>query len=438
MQNYDLVIVGAGISGLRVGIESLKINPTLKCCILEKYGYIGGRVVSWHKKLPRVGDVLWENGAWRVSTSHTRVLELFRKYGLTFVPFQSKSCFIDMDKGKRIIKKDMFTNLHNIYLTPLLGFSKDVLEMHTLKELLEKVIGSDDAKKYYEMFPYLSEFHTLRADIALDIFKHEMSSYEGFGICGEGLSSLIDAMVREFIDLGGIILKGVTVHRVLKDTGGRCCVKCKYFEENGEEIDIDFVGRSCVLALHIDAIRQIEGVKKLPVLSHLKMEPLLRMYMVFPIVKGRSWFHNLPLIVTNSPLRFVIPFNLKKGIIMISYTDGTDADVWTNILAKSGESVVQEKIMKEIRRLFPDIDIPEPLFFKMHSWDSGCTYWLPGRYNIEEKSLVSLHPLPDEIPNLFMCGESFAIMQCWMESALTQADKLLELSAFKDLIAHPK
>jgi hypothetical protein len=99
-----------------------------------------------------------------------------------------------------------------------------------------------------------------------------------------------------------------------------------------------------------------------------------------------------------------------------------------------GETVVQECVMKEIRRLLPDRSIPDPLFFKLHYWDSGCTYWLPGKYDILEESASSLHPLKAEIPGLFMCGESFAVSQCWMESALTQADALLGLRVFKDIL----
>jgi hypothetical protein len=33
-----------------------------------------------------------------------------------------------------------------------------------------------------------------------------------------------------------------------------------------------------------------------------------------------------------------------------------------------------------------------------------------------------------------MCGESFAVKQCWVESALVQADKLLESDVFKRAI----
>jgi hypothetical protein len=90
--------------------------------------------------------------------------------------------------------------------------------------------------------------------------------------------------------------------------------------------------------------------------------------------------------------------------------------------------------MSEIRRLFPDSEIPNPIFFKFHPWYDGCTYWLPGKYSIEDESDKSLQPLKDTIPNLFMCGESFAVKQCWMESALEQADKLIKLQAFNNQV----
>ena len=87
--------------------------------------------------------------------------------------------------------------------------------------------------------------------------------------------------------------------------------------------------------------------------------------------------------------------------------------------------------MTEARKLFPERTIPDPIFFKQHPWYEGCTYWLPGSYNVEEESKKSLHPRPHTIPNLFMCGESFAVHQCWIESALDQADKLLSYNRFR-------
>ena len=66
MSSYDVIIVGGGIAGLRVGIEALKKQPSINCCILEKYGYIGGRIVTFRKNIPKIGEVQWENGAGRI------------------------------------------------------------------------------------------------------------------------------------------------------------------------------------------------------------------------------------------------------------------------------------------------------------------------------------------------------------------------------------
>ncbi len=76
--------------------------------------------------------------------------------------------------------------------------------------------------------------------------------------------------------------------------------------------------------------------------------------------------------------------------------------------------------------MFPDKDIPEPLFFKTHPWSEGCTYWLPGTYNAEELSNEALQPLPS-MPGVHCCGESFSLRQAWMEGALEHADCLLKI-----------
>jgi hypothetical protein len=172
----------------------------------------------------------------------------------------------------------------------------------------------------------------------------------------------------------------------------------------------------------------------LPVLKHLEMTPLLRMYAIFPTKGGVSWFSGLNKVVTNSHIRYIIPINAQRGIVMISYTDGNDAKWWINKNKGLTDKKVEELVMSEIRTLFPDRSIPDPIFFKQHPWVSGCTYWLPGNYNVEDESKKSLHPLPSKIPHLFMCGESFAVDQCWIESALDQADKLLNSNEYCSVI----
>jgi monoamine oxidase len=145
MSSYDLIIVGGGIAGLRVGIEALKTNPDINCCILEKYGYIGGRIVTFRKNIPKVGEVQWENGAGRIATTHKKVLHLLKDYDLTFIPIGNESSFIN--EKTAAITENKFSDLIQFYFGPIEQLSSDMLATHTLSELLNKTIGLVAAKK---------------------------------------------------------------------------------------------------------------------------------------------------------------------------------------------------------------------------------------------------------------------------------------------------
>jgi len=408
--SYDLIIVGAGIAGLRTGLETLRQHPQIRCTILEKYKYNGGRVTTFHKDLPKVGHIQWENGAGRIADSHTKVIALLKKYGLHMAPISPESNYLHAGSTH----PNTFTQLHDIYIEPLRSLSKETLQSHTLVELWNKVLGEKKAREFYSMFPYHSELHTLRADHGIYVFDYEMGRSTGFSVCIEGLSSLISHMVADFLSLGGSIQHEQEVTEI-------CCVENKMHLKTRD--GSFYESNTCVMALHANAMRGIKGVSTLPILNKLIMTPLLRMYAVFPLHKGKAWFSDLPRTITDDPIRHIIP--MGGGSIMISYTDGDDAKYWMN------QKEVPDKVMKRIRDLFPQLSIPDPLFFKMHPWLEGCTYWKPGQYDIFEESKKSLQPLPKEMPGLFLCGESFAVLQCWMECAITQADHMMELHTFQ-------
>ena len=153
----------------------------------------------------------------------------------------------------------------------------------------------------------------------------------------------------------------------------------------------------------------------------------MRIYAVFPPDphSGKVWFDGVPKTVTAGPLRYVIPIDAKKGLIMISYTDGADTDVWRALEDKELETL----LLKEARGLFPDKSIPAPTFLKKHDWPSGCTYWLPGDYDVAAASLAAHNPAT----GVYVVGESISTEQTWMEGALQSAETLVEL-----LTSHPR
>jgi Flavin containing amine oxidoreductase len=405
---HDLIIVGGGIAGLRVGIETLRKNSNLSVIILEKYDYIGGRIITHHKD----GNQ-WEIGAARISKKHTKILSLIEKYHLTSVNISDDSQWRGNDG---IAHTGQFSQLIDTYMKPLQYLDNTVLRNNTLADILAKVHGHVGASDFLIQFPYWAEVYRMRADLALNKFTEEMSSWSGFVGISEGLSALINAMSREFRGLGGYI---ETKHEItdIKRIGKIENVYC-----TNEQI---IKGSICVIALHRDAVAGIRSMRKWSGLQHIKMDPLFRMYAVFP---NSAWFKDLPTTIVDSPVRLIIP--MTKGAIMISYTDGADAIHWIKMLKKDGADAVKKAVMHEIRKIFCERGIPDPIEFKLYPWYSGCSCWIPGNYDPAEESVNALCVRE----GLFCCGESWSLRQAWMEGALEHADMLLANVTFQNAL----
>ena len=385
---YDMIIVGAGLAGLRVGLETLRKKPSTRICIVEQYGAAGGRMDTAKQG--------WEIGAGRIATTHTKVLDLIRHYGLHTVPISNRDGYQVTDRG---IVNNVFDSLITTWIQPLTSLDPKTLGNHTLYQLLAKIHGPKSAHSFAPLFPYWSELHTLRADLAIQSFQAEFGSKASFVGCVEGLQTIAKRMAADIVDLGGTFRFNTTVTAVRDGT---------VFVKGGASLTAPRI----VLALHADALRALSPVK-IPALRHLKMEPLVRMYAVFP---KPVWYKDLPRLVTPGPLRYVIP---TKRAIMISYTDGADAAYWI----KKPKGAAQREVMTAIRALLPTHTIPDPTEFHIYPWPSGCTYWLPGSYDPAQMIRESLQ-LGD---NLYACGESLSLKQAWMEGALDSADDLLRI-----------
>jgi hypothetical protein len=180
-----------------------------------------------------------------------------------------------------------------------------------------------------------------------------------------------------------------------------------------------------VVALTRNAVAKFPCFSCLAILKMVKMRPLVRIYAVFPLKDGEAWFNGLTKFVCPKPVRYVIPINPKQGTIMISYTDGEDAEYFMDLIEKSGEGEAMKQIMKQIRYLFPNKHVPEPTFYKVHSWSEGCSYWAPGDYDFNKVSKKSVRPLKS-MPGVYMCGESWAYSGAWVKCAIDQADHALD------------
>jgi monoamine oxidase len=147
---------------------------------------------------------------------------------------------------------------------------------------------------------------------------------------------------------------------------------------------------------------------------------LTRIYATYPKQGGAVWFAGMEKTVVDNPLRYIIPINPAKGLIMISYTDGPTTTYWEQF--KSDEELTKA-IQVHVRASFPSKTIPEPTYLKKHVWPSGCTYWLPGDYDPVKASRAAHNPAED----VYVVGESISLNQAWMEGALESAETLLTI-----------
>jgi hypothetical protein len=397
--SHDLIIVGAGIAGLYTGLHYIKKNPKHKVLILEKYDYVGGRIVTYTKP-----PYQWEIGAGRIASNHYKVRKLMDKYGLSWAPISADSSWLTGPGAK--IESNPFNKLIPVLLSPLASLPSHILATHTLADLLKEIHGQPIANTFIKQFPYWAEVHKLRADLAIKSFEEEMGSKATFGVCVEGLQAIVAHMANEFIKLGGTIQLKSTVKNIVKQT--------VILKDNTK-----LLARNIVLALHASALRSMPSLSTWKPLQYLAMEPLVRIYAVFPT----CWFSDLLKIVTPNKLRYIIPIDYKKNSIMISYTDGADAKYWIARYNKGGEKEVREEVMTAVRALFPTRHIPEPTLFKVYPWTEGCTYWLPGKYDPVEMSKQA-HTIR---PGLYCCGESISLRQAWIEGALESAEEVCKL-----------
>lgn len=393
---YDYIIVGAGISGLLAATKIAKRYPKAKLAVMEAYGTPGGRIQTYNKD-----GLSWEKGAGRIHSSHTMVNELVDKYGLTKVKIPDST--------------DSWPAIATVIGT-FSKLSKQELQLHTLEELLKKVVDLETMKNMISHFAYTSEISSLRADLALESLKAELGSGTGFYTVAEGLQAITDKL---FAEAKAAKVKFFFGHRLTSIHHG--LITTLNFSAEAEA-KVEVLAKKVILAIHSEGLKGLAPFKGLPILKKIKMNPLLRIYGVFPLP---AWFEGIKRTVVPDKLRHVIPISTKTGTIMTSYTDGDDTKFWMNIHKRYGEKGVSKRIIQESEALFQK-KIPEPHLFKMYYWKEGCSYWLPGLYDVHEYSNQIMQPLPLKNPNIFVCGESYAVNQCWVESALEHTSQMLE------------
>ena len=444
---YDAVVVGAGVAGLWTAGELARRHPSWTIAVFEKYKTFGGRLMSYTPKkrrasaarppcesVPCSSPVHWEAGAGRVHGSHKRTHALLKDHGLHTIGIGAELGYKSAPEAA--VVKNIFESVAlKVFIAPLARLGKEVLARHTLDEVLHLVYAPAKVAELEGMYEYTSELKSLRADCALETLLGKdaaLGTHESYSVVAEGFSELVARMLAGLPQERVVVLGRHTLTDVRPGPAG--ATDCVFTYGEHKQVIIR-AKRACVLTLHSTALRQVAPFQTYGPLRHLKTEPLLRIYMMFPSGGKGPWFKGLGKVVFPDGLRYMIPIDESKGVTMISYTDGADTEHYRKIVEKYGDESreLADVVMEDVRRWWPALRVPAPTYTKAHYWSVGCTYWQPlqkkeAYVSVEDLARLIRRPYPRSMPGVYVAGESYSAKnQCWVEGALETAEVVVKM-----------
>tara|TARA_Y100000996_G_scaffold9033_1_gene7484 strand:- start:94 stop:1731 length:1638 start_codon:yes stop_codon:yes gene_type:complete len=396
--NYDVIIVGGGISGL---FTAYKLSKTdLKILLIETHEEFGGRIHTEYKT-----RFYYECGAARFHKKHTKLLSLINELGLKdkVEPLPKKvNYFLRNKSSKYYYNTDEKLDLKDL-LKGAIEQKKEIKKDHliniTFFQYLMTIYDSETVQYIKDTFGYDSEIMNLNAHAAIKMFKNDLLSDDDYYHLFGGLSQIIQKMEEELILKENVFLKRKT--KVIDITDN------KIITEKGDKFKYD----KLILTIPSEKLKEIKYFKGKVLFDSVKSMKLLRIYAKYPTKD--LWFKGIKRTITDNYIRHIIPINEEEGLIMISYSDDIYAKMWERYNNIS-EKFLVTMLHKEIEKIF-GVEPPKPEFLSVHYWENGIHLWDTG-YDMNEEYKKMLKPIKDE--EIYICGESFSKKQGWIEGSL--------------------
>lgn len=377
MTTHDCIIIGGGMAGAYI---ANKLQEKEKDFILLEASYkLGGR----HQSEKEGCKVLFEAGAWRVHSSHKRLIDLCHQLDLHLD-------FLEAPMQRPFSLKGLsgLTKLDQIILEKD-GNIKQALETE-LKLGYQGSLEADSTSHPYQAKTKGGEYYTI----------------------AEGQEALIDRLIED-IDKERI----KTHHRVMdfQRYNGGYQLKVAYDKDNGSDIKEKIYYCKYLFS----CIGQFEAWGWTPVQKYLY--PLMNA--VFPqslhhiYARGKGVLRGKRRL-TNSVVEQIVPPTHDKKWFQISYSSGRAAEFWNRYKLKYGDNK-----MKKLLEKYTNFDLKE---IRSYHWTYGYHMWLSvPQFDIQKAVAYSIEPHPGILPNFYWAGECFSSYQGWSEGALETADMVL-------------
>jgi monoamine oxidase len=427
---YDIIIIGGGIAGLNIAYQLIKKNPSTTFLLLEQSKHLGGRVATYHSETMNTIEM----GAGRFSPKHHPLLKtLLKEFGLfdKCIRNSKKSEYYPIHGEDSETKEQIAKSLSKIFQKSK-QVPKEYLRQMTFTEYALTILSEKQMEEIQKSFGYYSELVIMNAYDTIQLMQILDTDNTTFYSLQGGFSQLIERMRDSVLQktktspfrYQETLMNILPIHKQNQNQYQIITEKGKIYQT-----------KKCILAIPKESLEKIPILQPIrnSLLSKVKSSSLCRIYSKFENSKSHPlWFTHLPRIMTDDPIRMIIPIDKSAGIIMTSYTDNKYANYWKRIYDSKGMDGLNTELVKHLRKIihtkYPDIEIPLPSETHIFYWEHGVGYW--GKHvNSTEVSNKIIQPflsIPEK-EHIYICGENYSEKhQQWIEGALETSQKVLD------------
>jgi hypothetical protein len=405
-KQYDIIIIGSGMSGLYSAYNIKKMEPNCHFLILEKYKkqWIGGRTSN---EMFYGTQIVTGAGIGRKDTNPL-LIKLMKELNIKSSEYKSVMNYaktftpVDILKIINILKNDYETHPE--------------LHKKTFKEYFIKLLGKECYKKFVVSAGY-SDYEN--ADVLETLYNYGMDDNTG-GWTGLHIpwKKIVHALYHTIGENHFKFSSDVVSIKKIKLEP--CLFEIK--TENGSI----YYSNKVILATTITGIQKLVpgASKKNSIYQQIHGQPFLRLYAKFNKKSAEIMSKYVTsYTIVPGPLQKIIPMDSSKGVYMIAYSDNNNALLVKKYLTNTPEN----------RRLFCDLlekslGIPtgslEITAIKDYYWPIGTHYYepLPNEFHSRDEFLDKVqHPEK----GLLVVGEAVSRYQGWVEGALESVKTVL-------------
>jgi phage regulator Rha-like protein len=429
MKNYDIIIIGGGISGIYTMYNLKKKYPTLKVLLLEKDNRFGGRIYTYFEKF-NGQTYKMDLGAGRLGFHHKRIMNLLEDLKLKdeIIPITNTENYIEYDKKTHSVtdksekKREIVDLLYKFFnSSKIANFTHKFLKKFNLMELFSKFFSREICETIQNSFEYKCKLKYFNADDAVYYFKHDYNKYSKFFVLKNGLHIIIDGMLDKIKTNKNYVFKKNQNVKKINYNVERNLYNINY---DGKNSTYSVYYKFVICALPRKNLIKFDILSPfMRDLNSINEIAKMRIFEIYDTKTTHAWFKDLPKLSTNEELEFVIPIDPKSGLIMSSYNENlsTNQSYWLNLYKKSKKDF-KTTLNQKLNNIFSvfNVTVPQSIYVKLHYWSMGVAAW---KKNVDSKYISQ--KIINLMPNFYICGENYSNYQAWCEGSLQTSEEVI-------------